>query len=88
MGKINDKGAVIPEGNDKVAGSDQSSDPAGETVNFTIDSIDDYFSGKRTAVPALPDSDGVKGSYAVEPGFLYLCVDTDVWQRTAIATWY
>ncbi len=87
MGKINNETTVIPLGADKLLGSDQSSTPAGGTSNFTIDSVDDYFSGKRTAVPATASSTGVAGSYAVATGFLYVCVATNTWERVAIATW-
>lgn len=36
--------------------------------------------------PALANSNGVAGTIAYEPGFLYVCVATDTWERVALAT--
>lgn len=37
--------------------------------------------------PASAGASGVKGQFAYESGFLYICIATDTWQRVAIATW-
>lgn len=37
------------------------------------------------AVPPLFNSPGVAGQVAYEPGFFYICVASDHWQRVAIA---
>jgi len=39
------------------------------------------------AVPATATSTGVAGQRAYEPGFLYICVNTNTWERVATATW-
>lgn len=85
MGKINDETVVIPVGTDKITGSDQSSTPVGATVNFTVDSVDDYFSGKRTTVPATSADTGVAGSYATDADYLYVCVATNTWKLVALS---
>ena len=43
--------------------------------------------GRRVDVPTSASAYGEVGDWAVESGYLYLCVDTDTWQRVAIATW-
>ena len=43
--------------------------------------------GRRVDVPASASAYGELGDWAVESGYLYLCVDTDTWERVAIATW-
>ena len=64
-----------------------SQDATNETLNYDIDELDDYYSGKRVNVPASASATGVAGSYATESGFAYFCVATDTWERVAIATW-
>ena len=40
------------------------------------------------AAPATPGADGVPGQMAHEPGFLYICVAADTWERIATTdTW-
>jgi hypothetical protein len=39
------------------------------------------------AVPASAGASGIPGQLAYEPGFFYVCVAADTWQRVAIATW-
>ena len=84
MGKINNETTVIPSGTDKITGSDHSSTPVGATVNFTVDSVDDYFSSKRTAVPATSTDTGVVGSYATDADYLYICVATNTWKLVTL----
>ena len=50
MGKINDQTIKTPAGTDRLLGSDQDTTPTGGTANYTIDSVDNYFLGKRTSV--------------------------------------
>ena len=38
-------------------------------------------------VPASASATGLAGQRAYASGFLYICVATDTWERTAIATW-
>lgn len=38
-------------------------------------------------VPATASAAGVAGTIAWEPGFLYVCVATNTWERVATATW-
>lgn len=37
-------------------------------------------------VPASASANGVAGQVAYAPGFLYICVSSNTWQRVAIAT--
>jgi hypothetical protein len=37
-------------------------------------------------VPASATAPGVAGQVAYAPGFLYICVSSNTWQRVAIAT--
>jgi hypothetical protein len=37
--------------------------------------------------PASATATGVKGTYAFDTAFLYVCVATNTWQRMSIATW-
>lgn len=39
------------------------------------------------SVPAAADSPGKQGQIAYEPGFLYVAVAADTWERVATATW-
>ena len=39
------------------------------------------------SAPAAADSTGVIGNLRFEDGFLYVCVDTNTWQRVVIETW-
>lgn len=47
----------------------------------------DKFGISFPSVPANASSAGVKGEIAWDSGFIYVCVDTNTWKRTAIATW-
>ena len=42
---------------------------------------------QRVAAPATAASAGVKGVYAFDSSFLYICVAANTWLRIAIATW-
>jgi hypothetical protein len=86
MGKINNKTIVVPSGTDKITGSDQSSTPVGATVNFTVDGIDKYFSGKRLTAPTTSVDTGVAGAHAIDSDYLYICVSTDNWKRIALSS--
>lgn len=41
----------------------------------------------QVPVPLTAASAGSPGDYAVAPGFLYVCVAANTWQRVATATW-
>jgi hypothetical protein len=41
----------------------------------------------EVAIPASAGATGVTGSIAYQSGYLYVCVATDTWERTSIATW-
>jgi hypothetical protein len=40
-----------------------------------------------TTVPASAAATGTAGQIAYESGWLYVCVATDTWERTALTTW-
>jgi hypothetical protein len=37
--------------------------------------------------PATAAATGTKGEIRIADGFIYICVDTNTWQKVAIATW-
>lgn len=39
------------------------------------------------AAPSAADDTGTAGEIRIVDGFIYCAVDTDTWQRVAIATW-
>lgn len=41
----------------------------------------------RTVVPATATSAGTVGQWAADVSYLYVCVATNVWRRTAIVAW-
>lgn len=41
----------------------------------------------RSAPPAAQDSAGTPGDVAWASGYLYVCVDTDFWQRSPLSAW-
>lgn len=49
--------------------------------------ISDFNTAGWVAVPATATSTGVAGQRAYEPGYLYICVNTNTWERVATATW-
>lgn len=49
--------------------------------------ISDLNTAGWVAVPATATSTGVAGQRAYEPGYLYVCVNTNTWERVATATW-
>lgn len=54
-----------------------------------VNSIDYKLRQKATivAVPATATSTGSFGEIAFDATYLYVCVATDTWVRTAVATW-
>ena len=88
MGKIKNETVVVPTGEDKLLGSNFGGAETGDTVNVTVDSIDEYFMGKRIAnVPSSASDTGIAGQIAIDGSYTYLCTATDTWMRAAIATW-
>lgn len=41
----------------------------------------------RVDVPISATSTGIKGQYAVDSSFFYVCVSTDTWRRVAVSAW-
>lgn len=56
-----------------------------ESLRLLTEAINTKFPNWVT-VPASASADGVAGQVAYEPGFFYICVSSNVWQRVAIAT--
>lgn len=85
MPKINQYTEGTPATGVKLLGSSEGGTK--ETLQYDIDDLNDYFSSKRTTAPASASATGVKGEIRMVSGFAYFCVDTDIWERVAIATW-
>jgi hypothetical protein len=58
----------------------------GTTLNTALDYLDTKV-GPWVAVPSTATSTGVAGQMAYASGFLYVCVATNTWKRTALASW-
>jgi hypothetical protein len=58
----------------------------GTVLNTALDYLDTQV-GPWVAVPATATSTGVAGQVAYASGFLYVCVATNTWRRTALSTW-
>lgn len=58
----------------------------GATLNTALDYLDTKV-GPWVAVPATATSTGVAGQVAYASGFLYVCVATNTWKRTALSSW-
>lgn len=41
----------------------------------------------RTTIPSLPTSTGIKGEWAVDSTYLYICYATNSWRRIALTSW-
>ena len=46
-----------------------------------------YFYNISTTAPATASSTGIKGEVRYTSDYIYVCVDTNTWKRTAITTW-
>jgi hypothetical protein len=57
-----------------------------ETSGATILGVDPAFIGARMGVPANSSSACVTGSYSFDGTYYYLCVSSNSWRRTALAT--
>jgi hypothetical protein len=55
-----------------------------KNVQLALDLLDDLF---QVTPPATPTSTGVKGQYAVDNDYFYICNASNIWERVAIATW-
>jgi len=40
-----------------------------------------------STVPTATGSTGIKGQWAFDSSFIYICIDTDTWERVGIAAW-
>jgi hypothetical protein len=58
----------------------------GTVLNTALDYLDTQV-GPWVTVPATATSTGVAGQVAYASGFLYVCVATNTWRRTALSTW-
>ena len=56
-----------------------------KAMNAMTQAINDKFPD-WVDVPATASSTGTAGQVAYAPGFIYICVSTNTWQRVAIAT--
>jgi hypothetical protein len=43
--------------------------------------------GVKVAAPAKADAPGLVGNWAADTNYVYICVATDTWMRTALTTW-
>jgi hypothetical protein len=64
----------------------------GITGSLNVDSIQYKLAGKQSiitygAAPASAVATGVTGTVIVSGGFMYVCVATDTWVRSVMATW-
>lgn len=60
---------------------------ANHTGSQLASTISDLDTAGWVAVPATATSTGTAGQRAYEPGYLYICVNTNTWERVATATW-
>jgi len=58
----------------------------GTVLNTALDYLDTQV-GPWVTVPATATSTGVAGQVAYASGFLYVCVATNTWRRTALSSW-
>jgi hypothetical protein len=58
----------------------------GTTLNTALDYLDTKV-GPWVAVPASATATGTAGQLAYASGFLYVCVATNTWRRTALLSW-
>lgn len=58
----------------------------GDELNTALDYLDTKV-GPWVAVPSTAASTGVAGQLAYASGFLYVCVATNTWTRTALSSW-
>jgi hypothetical protein len=58
----------------------------GTTLNSALDYLDTKV-GPWVAAPSTATSTGTAGQMAYASGFLYVCVATNTWKRTALSSW-
>jgi len=58
----------------------------GTVLNTALDYLDTKV-GPWVTVPETATSTGVAGQVAYASGFLYVCVATNTWRRTALTSW-
>jgi len=76
--------AISATANDTDANLKNRANHTGVQLAATISDLD---TAGWVAPPATATSPGVAGQRAYEPGFLYICVNTNTWERVATATW-
>jgi hypothetical protein len=60
---------------------------ASDTNGNAVISVDTTLVGLRVAVPAASTSSCQVGSWSNDSNFLYVCVSTNAWKRSALSSW-
>lgn len=61
---------------------------AGEIASQSVlEYVDAAIAGLLIAAPASAGASGIAGQIAKDTNYLYICVATNTWKRTALATW-
>jgi hypothetical protein len=58
-----------------------------DNINNNFTALNTVAQTASATAPSAANSTGTAGQIAYADGFLYVCVDTNEWQRVAIATW-
>jgi hypothetical protein len=64
--------------------------PSGNILSTNVQSAIEELDTEKpqlVAVPITPSSAGIPGQIAYETGFLYICIETNTWQRATLASW-
>ena len=57
-------------------------------LELTLNQIDtDAYRLGMNVTPSTASDSGVKGDIRYDSDYIYICVDTDTWKRTALSTW-
>lgn len=74
-----------------VAGQDTNPDFTNHLMTVNPSGVvhvkDTVILSNPTTVPSTASDGGVSGQLAWDTSYLYVCVDTDTWKRTALSTW-
>jgi hypothetical protein len=72
-----------------VAPSFTDTGSTGATATFVVTTAgtNGTWVGHYTTVPSSATATGVKGQYAVDASYYYICTATNTWKRVAIAAW-
>ncbi len=58
-----------------------------DVAGLTTVSIDTTMVGLRVGIPATATSTCLRGSWAADASFHYVCIATDTWRRAAVSSW-